>query len=358
MAALPTLRLRTQVPFPATVSGDGGITVSKTNGEWVIEPDWSVLELEESIADPEARQLWTYEELTGVYRRLSIQALIDNLPEGPPGPEGPEGPPGGGTVTSVDTGTGLTGGPITTTGTVSFASVANNRILGNVSGGSAAPIALTGTQVASVLTNRTRQVFTSGTAQTYTTPANVKYIEITCVGGGGGGAGSGTTPGAAAAGGATTFSGGTMSAGGGGAGTAATGSPAAGGTASGGDINLPGAAGGATTSTANYPGGPGGNSVLGGGGPMGYAVSASTPGAGAAAATNSGSGGGGAGSSTTAGPGGGGGAGAMCNKVITSPAASYTYTVGAGGAAGTAGTTGAAGGAGAAGLIIVDEYYV
>lgn len=46
---------------------------------------------------------------------------------------------GTGTVTNVATGTGLTGGPITTTGTISLAAIANQRVLANVSGGSAAP---------------------------------------------------------------------------------------------------------------------------------------------------------------------------------------------------------------------------
>jgi len=50
---------------------------------------------------------------------------------------------GTGTVTNVATGTGLTGGPITTTGTIQFDTIANNRILANVSGGVAAPTANT-----------------------------------------------------------------------------------------------------------------------------------------------------------------------------------------------------------------------
>jgi len=49
----------------------------------------------------------------------------------------------GGTVTEVDTGTGLTGGPITTTGTISLAPIATLRGLVNTTGGSAAPIATT-----------------------------------------------------------------------------------------------------------------------------------------------------------------------------------------------------------------------
>lgn len=54
-----------------------------------------------------------------------------------------------------------------------------------------------------------------------------------------------------------------------------------------------------------------------------------------------GGGGGGGGTSTTAaqsGAGGGGGGGCVLTKLITSPAATYTYTVGPGGAGGTAGT--------------------
>jgi len=46
---------------------------------------------------------------------------------------------GSGTVTSVGSGTGLTGGPITTSGTLSLASINNLNVLGNVSGSTAAP---------------------------------------------------------------------------------------------------------------------------------------------------------------------------------------------------------------------------
>ncbi len=47
---------------------------------------------------------------------------------------------GDGTVTEVDTGTGLTGGPITSTGTISFADIIDFGILSNISGGNAAPV--------------------------------------------------------------------------------------------------------------------------------------------------------------------------------------------------------------------------
>lgn len=55
---------------------------------------------------------------------------------------------GTGTVTNVNTGTGLTGGPITGAGTISLASISNNQILANTSGGVAAPF---GTSLSSII---------------------------------------------------------------------------------------------------------------------------------------------------------------------------------------------------------------
>lgn len=54
---------------------------------------------------------------------------------------------GGGTVTEIATGTGLTGGPITASGTIAFASVADGSLLANISGGAAAPTASTLTAI-------------------------------------------------------------------------------------------------------------------------------------------------------------------------------------------------------------------
>ncbi len=50
---------------------------------------------------------------------------------------------GGGTVTQVNTGLGLTGGPITNAGTISFAAMAANTFWGNITGGSAVPTEVT-----------------------------------------------------------------------------------------------------------------------------------------------------------------------------------------------------------------------
>lgn len=54
---------------------------------------------------------------------------------------------GFGTVQEVDTGTGLTGGPITLTGTVSLAPITSHTVLANITGGSAAPIPNTPTSI-------------------------------------------------------------------------------------------------------------------------------------------------------------------------------------------------------------------
>lgn len=202
--------------------------------------------------------------------------------------------------------------------------------------------------------NPTRQVLTSGTAATYTTPAGATYINVRAIGPGGGGAGSGD----GGAGAATTFSGGSMSAGPGAGGRVGGLAATAAAAASGGDINISGATGTASASAiAGVYGaaGSGANSVLGGAGSAGAAGAGPT--AGLAAATNSGSGGGGGGAVSGSGGGGGGNAGAYCERRISAPAGTYTYTIGPGGAAGASNANVAAGGAGAAGLIVVDEFY-
>lgn len=197
----------------------------------------------------------------------------------------------------------------------------------------------------------TIQRFTSGTAQTYTTPANCLWIRVRMVGGGSGGGGGGTSGGISTAGTASTWSGGTLSAGGAAATQQAT-IGGTGGAASGGNVaNVDGASGWGATNLANTNSVGGANSYFGGGGAGSIAAT------GGSAKTNSGSGGAAGPSQTTNAGGSGGGAGGYVEHIIGSPASTYTYTVGTGGAGGAAGTSGSAGGAGAAGLIIVEEYY-
>lgn len=56
-----------------------------------------------------------------------------------------------GTVTSVAAGTGLAGGTITTIGTISLATQTQNTVLGSVSSGSTVPVALTASQILSMI---------------------------------------------------------------------------------------------------------------------------------------------------------------------------------------------------------------
>src|SRR5262245_11038595 len=103
----------------------------------------------------------------------------------------------------------------------------------------------------------TRQVFTSGSG-TYTTPANVRQLELTLVGAGGGGTGAGGGSTAGTAGTATTFGAGPIYSAGGGGGGAAAAAGGAGGTVSGSGtpwLSYPGASGG--------PGGANGTAAIG-----------------------------------------------------------------------------------------------
>lgn len=255
---------------------------------------------------------------------------------------------GAGTVTQVVCGTGLDGGTITASGTCSLSSARR--------------------------TLPTRQLLTASSG-TYTTPANVLWIELRMVGAGAGGSGAGTASQTAGGNGGNTCwntSGAACTtpvyqAGGGVAATVAAttaganASPGGAGGAIAGSTtpNLEysaGSPGGASSpsqaATNNGTAGPGGNSCWGAGGNGGT----SSPTAGGAGA-NYGGGGGGGGVGGGYNGGSGGGSGACIKAMITSPAASYTYANGAAGSAGGAGTGGAAGGAGAAGAILVIEHY-
>jgi hypothetical protein len=228
---------------------------------------------------------------------------------------------------------------LTDTATVTWDRATAGQIKANAAGGGS-------------ITAPTRTVLTSGTG-TYTTPTGATWLEVELVGGGGAG-GSGTV---GTDGGNTTF--GPITCTGGGVGPAA-GSPAVnGGTASGGDVNLKGADGDANTAggvpgQAHATGGMGGVSPFGGAGRGVY--DGNPPGD---ASPNTGSGGGGGGVNAAAGVAGmqGGGAGGYARKLIASPAATYSYAVGAAGVAGSAFGSTYAGGNGGSGIIIVTAHF-
>jgi hypothetical protein len=207
--------------------------------------------------------------------------------------------------------------------------------------------------------------FTSNLAlATYTTPTSPSPIalRVVMVGGGGGGAGSGTgAPGGGKSGNPTTFGANILFAkGGSGSANYVGGSGGTGTLGSAVGLAITGGAG----TSGNYNNGNIAASLAGGAGaagPHGGAGAGGTASPGTAASSNSGAGGGGGGTSNGSGAndqgGGGGGAGAYIDALITSPSATYYYTVGGGGSGGTAGTSGASGGAGGSGVIVVYEQY-
>lgn len=252
-----------------------------------------------------------------------------------------------------------------------MATMANNTVKGNISGSTATPSDLTGTQLSTILTSSTFQRFKTPGAITYTRPSTaVKRLRVIMIGGGGGGGSSGTSGGSnvggsngtsstwAVAGGAVFVTAGLGGAGPGG-GNSTSGGP--GGTNT---INSPaievqnhtgcdGSTMGANVSIANASGGKGGDSPMGGGG------QSTTAGvAGGAGKTNVGGGGAGAASGASAFVGLGAGGGGMVEFIIDNPSATYDLVVGAGGAGGITNSSGFTGGAGGSGIIIVEELYV
>jgi hypothetical protein len=219
----------------------------------------------------------------------------------------------------------------------------------------------------------TIQKFTATGAGTYTlptTPRKPLYIRVRMVGGGGGGAGSsgagdggtggtggvsffrvGASPNLLVANGGVGGVGGQIGGIGGAGGTASLGTGPIG-TAFAGASGEGGSNNG-TLETSK--GGTGAASFFGGNGPGGVGSVA-----GSAAIANTGSGGGGGGGLVAGYAGCGGGAGGFVEAIITAPANTYAFSVGAAGTAGAAGTGGStpsAGGAGGAGYIEVTEYY-
>jgi len=202
----------------------------------------------------------------------------------------------------------------------------------------------------------TFQYLTSGSSATYTTPANCRAIHVEMVGGGAGGGALITNSGSN--GGDTIFNSVHAKGGTGGSHGKASVTGGAGGSGGTGSATLrmagsyggtPGASPSGLSGT--WAGGVGGTSVFGGAG-----TSGGTNTAGVDAGTNSGSGGGGSGSDGGGDAGGGGGgAGEYVILDISSPASTYTYTIGSGGSGGAAGTI--AGGDGGSGFIRVTEYY-
>lgn len=96
----PGIRGRVIPRVPATLQATGGLAVSKENGTWTFRPDFSQLGINVSVSDAENEQLWLYNAATDSYSRMTVQALIDEVPAGPTGPTGAAGPSYAATSTS------------------------------------------------------------------------------------------------------------------------------------------------------------------------------------------------------------------------------------------------------------------
>jgi len=68
---------RVRASFPVNVEGEGGIDVVKVNGVWTISPKWDDLGLIDSEADVTNKQVWTYDDQTGVYNRMRLPLVVD-----------------------------------------------------------------------------------------------------------------------------------------------------------------------------------------------------------------------------------------------------------------------------------------
>ena len=213
----------------------------------------------------------------------------------------------------------------------------------------------------------TRQTFLSGTG-TYTTPANVRQLRIRMVGGGGGGSGSNAVGNNAVIGSSTVWNPGlaisSCVAQGGGPGVYAVNNGGLGGTG--------GSTLGTLAASVRIAGGGGGkpgdavpgNSVMGGSSALGAGAPSGGPGGASQVGQDAPANGGGGGSNGAGAGSDGvvqasGGAGEYVELIINAPAATYTYSVGAGGAGGgrTSGSPDNVGGNGGSGIIIVDEIY-
>lgn len=76
---LPLMKIRVPANFPVGVLGRGGIKVSKSSGQWLIEPDFSALQTLAALDDPAGKQVWVFDPVTGDYAVLTLSAVSNSL---------------------------------------------------------------------------------------------------------------------------------------------------------------------------------------------------------------------------------------------------------------------------------------
>lgn len=76
MSSLPyNIRVNTNIPFPARVSGAAGIKVVKQNGLWTISPDYTVFPQVASVADPANTYTLVWNAVTGVFNLVLVSSI-------------------------------------------------------------------------------------------------------------------------------------------------------------------------------------------------------------------------------------------------------------------------------------------
>lgn len=75
------LKIKVPVNFPTSVTGTGGIKVSKSNGIWTIEPDFTALTViaGSTVTDLNANEIWIYNSTDKTYSVLTLSGLGDAL---------------------------------------------------------------------------------------------------------------------------------------------------------------------------------------------------------------------------------------------------------------------------------------
>jgi len=73
----PNISVRVIPKVPATMTGAGGIGVSKEDGVWTIEPSWDDLQLIAPgiLLDPTSKEIWVHDPVTDVYNRMTLAGL-------------------------------------------------------------------------------------------------------------------------------------------------------------------------------------------------------------------------------------------------------------------------------------------
>jgi len=73
------LKLQVLSRFPSRAVGAGGITVVKVNGYWIIQPKWEDLIQLAAVSDGANVEVWVRNTQTGIYNRMTLQALINSI---------------------------------------------------------------------------------------------------------------------------------------------------------------------------------------------------------------------------------------------------------------------------------------